>query len=339
MMFTKALVFTDLHFGKRNNDRQHNQDCTNFVKWAIEQGQDFGADAAIFMGDWHDNRYSLHVNTLNYSLQAMEKIAESFPKFYFIPGNHDLYYKEKREISSVSIARNITNVTIINDFLEDDGAVLCPWLVGDDWKRIPELAKRNHYMFGHFELPFFMMNAKVESPDHGQISHHHFSDLTGQAFSGHFHKRQTKDKMTYIGNCFPLDFSDDWDDDRGIMLLDWTNPPKFIAWPDAPKYRTIKLSELLENPGKFLDESVTARVSADLDITFEESLYVKQTLAAQFGSRKVDVLPFRNEVEAGEETTIVGGKTIEQIVIQGIRTLDLAKFDKEMLIDIFKSAE
>jgi hypothetical protein len=26
-LFKRAAVFTDIHFGKKNNDRQHNQDC------------------------------------------------------------------------------------------------------------------------------------------------------------------------------------------------------------------------------------------------------------------------------------------------------------------------
>ena len=34
-LFNKALCFTDIHFGLKNNSVQHNEDCLNFVDWAI----------------------------------------------------------------------------------------------------------------------------------------------------------------------------------------------------------------------------------------------------------------------------------------------------------------
>src|SRR5690606_28891898 len=190
----RAAVFGDIHFGKKNNDRQFNIDCENYVKWFIQQAKDFGVDCVIFLGDWHDNRHSIHVSTLNYSLSNLERLSTEFKDLpvYFITGNHDLYYKEKREISSVAIGRSLPNIHIINDITQIGNVTFCPWLVGDDWKQIPKLAKTSAYMFGHYELPTFMMNAMVEMPDHGGLNSTHFKDLKHMAFSGHFHKRQVK---------------------------------------------------------------------------------------------------------------------------------------------------
>ena len=39
---------------------------------------------------------------------------------------------------------------------------LVSWLVGDEWKKIPKI--KSKYMFGHFELPTFKLNAMVEMP-------------------------------------------------------------------------------------------------------------------------------------------------------------------------------
>jgi hypothetical protein len=55
----------------------------------------------------------------------------------------------------------------VNDWFQDGDVVIAPWLVGDDHKRIPKM--QGQYMFGHFELPHFKMNAMVEMPDHGEI--------------------------------------------------------------------------------------------------------------------------------------------------------------------------
>ena len=46
--FNKAACFTDIHFGMKNNARQHNIDCENFITWFIEQAKERGSETCIF---------------------------------------------------------------------------------------------------------------------------------------------------------------------------------------------------------------------------------------------------------------------------------------------------
>lgn len=338
-LFKRAACFTDIHFGKKNNDRQHNQDCESFVKWFIEQAKARDVDTIIFTGDWHDNRHSIHVSTLNYSLSNMERLAAEFENFYFIPGNHDLYYKEKREISSVSIGRSLKNMTIVNDFIHTGQVTFCPWLVGDDWKEIEKYAKKSKYIFGHFELPHFMMNAMVEMPDHGGLNVKHFDGLEGMAFSGHFHKRQARGKVCYLGNPFPHNFSDAWDDDRGMMILDWGKEPEFLIWPDAPQYRTLKMSEVLEDPYHYITDRTYARITTDLSVTYEEAQFIKDTLLAQFRCRKIDVTPGQKEEEEQDFNGEVTFQSVDQIVIEGLKNIDSLTIDKNLLMEIYRGLQ
>ncbi len=335
-LFKKAAVFTDIHFGKKNNDRQHNMDCEAFVKWFIEQAKAADVDTVVYCGDWHDNRHSIHVSTLNYSLSNMERLAEAFDNFYFIPGNHDLYYKEKREISSVSIGRNLGNITIINDFLEVGGVTFCPWLVGDEWKQIEKRAARSEYMFGHFELPHFLLNQMVEMPDHGGLNADHFAGVGEWAFSGHFHKRQARGKVCYLGNPFPHSFADAWDDERGMMILEWKQEPQFIAWPDAPQYKTLKLSEMLENPTEHLNDRTFARVTSDIKLSHEELQFIKETFQAQYAPRKLDVIPGAKQEEEQNFSEDVVFQSVDQIVIDGLTNLDGLTVDKYLLVEIYR---
>ena len=335
-LFKKAAVFTDIHFGKKNNDRQHNTDCENFVKWFIEEAKSRDVDTIIFTGDWHDNRHAIHVSTLNYSLSNMERLASAFDNFYFIPGNHDLYYKEKREITSAAIGRNLENVTIINDFLTVGGVTFCPWLIGDEWKDIPKYAAKSDYMFGHFELPHFMMNAMVEMPDHGGINASAFDNVKYWAFSGHFHKRQAKGKICYLGNPFPHNFADAWDDERGMMVLEWGQDPQFLKWPGAPKYRTLKMSDILESPDAFLDEQTYARITTDLNINFDEAQFIKDTLLAQYSPRKIDIMPGAKEQEDQKFEGNVIFQSVDQIVVEGLKGIDSITVDKNLLIEIYR---
>jgi hypothetical protein len=199
-LFRKAAIFTDIHYGAKSNSEQHNTDCLEFMKWAVKKAKQEGCETCLFLGDYHNNRASMNIRTMQYALHGLELLSQNFQQTFFIPGNHDLYYRDKRDIQSVEWARHLPNVEICNDWFSSGDVVIAPWLVGDDFKRIPKL--KGKYMFGHFELPGYLMNAMVEMPDHGEVRREDFTNFE-HVFTGHFHKRQTKKNITYIGNCFP----------------------------------------------------------------------------------------------------------------------------------------
>ena len=335
-LFKRAAVFTDLHLGKKNNDRQHNIDCEEYLKWFCKMAKERNVDCIINMGDLHDNRHSIHISTLNYSMSNMERLASTDLPVYMIVGNHDSYYRDKKEINSITIGRSIKNIIIVDDFLHQGNVTFCPWLTNNDWKQIPEYAKKSTYIFGHFELPHFLMNAMVEMPDNNTLNHNHFNDVKEWAFTGHFHKRQSKGKVCYIGNAFPHNFSDAWDDERGAMILEWGQPPEFLAWPDAPSYKTLTMSELLESPETYIDKRTTARITTDIDITFEEVDFIKDIFNNHFTPRKIDILSSRREEQTQDYIEDVDFQSVEQIVIEGLKNIDSISIDKNLLIEIFQ---
>ena len=109
-LFKKAALFTDIHFGLKSNSTLHNEDCLAFVKWATAKAKAEGCDTCLFLGDWHNNRSSLNIVTLSYSLRALEHMNDNFDRVFFIPGNHDLYYRDKRDIQSVEWAKHLPNI-------------------------------------------------------------------------------------------------------------------------------------------------------------------------------------------------------------------------------------
>lgn len=332
-LFDKVAVFTDIHFGRSGNDRQANQDNSDFITWFIEEAQKFGAKQMVFCGDWHNNRHNLHVSTMNYSLWNMERLNEAFEKVWFIPGNHDLFYRERRELSSVEFGRNLKNFQIISDRTTIGDVTFMPWLVEDEWKEISNI--KSKYIFGHFELPHFFMNGMTEMPDHGGLAEKHFVHQD-YVFSGHFHKRQARTKVVYIGNTFPFNFSDAWDDDRGAMFLEWGKEPAFKEWPDAPKYRTLRLSEMLESPRAFVPNKSYVRANIDLELNYEEANFIKDIMMLHYGARKVDLIPSSKDEENQEFDDDVAFKSIDQIVVDGLNSIQGVGIDKEMLIEIYK---
>ena len=167
-LFDKAAVFTDIHYGLKQNSHQHLKDCNNFVDWFITEAKLREAETCFFLGDWHHHRASINIATMNATIKDLKKLNDNFSKVYFITGNHDLYYREKRDLNSVEFARDLENFVMVDEHFCEDGVAIIPWLVGDEHKLLNKVDCK--YMFGHFELPYFKMNAMVEMPDHGGIT-------------------------------------------------------------------------------------------------------------------------------------------------------------------------
>ena len=337
-MFKKAAVFTDIHFGLKSNSRVHNDDCEEFVDWFIEQAQANGCETGIFCGDWHHNRNSLNLTTMDATIRSLEKLGSAFEQFFFFDGNHDLYYKDKRDINSTAFSKYIPGITFVDEITTIDDVTLVPWLVGDEWKQVSKI--KSKYIFGHFELPSFYMNALVKMPDHGDLRAEHFKHQE-YVFSGHLHKRQKQGAIHYIGNAFPHNYADTWDDDRGMMILDRENnkEPEYLNWPNCPKYRTVKLSQLLDNTDTLIKSKMYLRVELDLPVSYEESSFIKEEFINRYNCREITLIPQKQVEEISTNLDISSFVSVDQIVAGEISELDTDNYNKKMLLDIYDGLE
>ncbi len=333
-LFKKAAVFTDLHLGLKSNSQIHNQDCEDFIDWYIAEAKKSGCDTGIFLGDWHHNRNSLNITTMDYSLRALEKLGKAFDQFFFFPGNHDLYYKDKRDIHSAEFGKYIPGITIVHKPITLGNVTMCPWLVGDEWKHIGK--KGGKYIFGHFELPSFFMNAMVQMPDHGEIQLDQFSNYE-LGFSGHFHKRQVRQNMHYIGNAFPHNYADAWDDARGMMILEWDKEPEYLTWDAAPKFRTIKLSRLIDEADTLLTKNMHLRVTMDIDITYEEASFIKEKFIEDYSIRELTLIPEKKDAEISTAIDVQGFESVDQIVSNQLVNIQSEAYDTSVLLGIYNN--
>lgn len=338
-LFNKAIVFGDLHLGKKNNSSVFNNDCDKFIDWMINEAKMWGAETCIFLGDWHDNRRFLNVSTLNFSLNNLEKLSNNFEKIYFLLGNHDLYYRDKRELNSIEFGRNINNIHIIDEIMTINQCAFIPWLVGEEYKSVPKI--RCKYMFGHFELPHFLMNAMVEMPDKGELNHKQFKNQE-YVFTGHFHKRQNKKNVWYIGNAFPHDYNDVNDTERGIMFLEWDKKPMFKQWPEQPVYKSFNLSDIIKDPGNWLDDKTYAKIISDIELTQDEIQELKNTFYNSYGCRDISISSPSLEASEDHLDSSIEFQSVDQIVIEGLRSIkdtDTTNIDYKTLIEIYNNLD
>ena len=333
-LFKKAAIFTDLHLGMKSNSHTHNSDCERYLDWFIDLTKTEGCDMILFLGDFHHNRNSININTMDYSLRLLQKLDDLGLRVMFIPGNHDLYHKDKRTLSSVKYIDKFKNIELINEQLTEGDVAFVPWLIGDEYKSMKRI--RAKYVMGHFELPHFKMNAMVEMPDHGELQVDDFKGVD-YVFSGHFHKRQNKGNIHYIGNAFPHNYADAWDDDRGMMILEWGGQPEYHAWPNQPTFRTVKLSQLIDDADIIIKPKQHLRVSLDIDISYEEASFIKEKFISDYNIRELTLITERKEVEMNTNIDIQAFESVDQIVSNQIVNIDSDTYNKNKLLEIYNS--
>jgi hypothetical protein len=265
----------------------------------------------------------------------LEKLSAAFDRFYFIPGNHDLYYRDRRDIYSTEWARHLPNIQIVNDFFKDGDVIIAPWLVGDDHKKLAKMSAR--YMFGHFELPHFKMNAMVEMPDHGELKIENFSGIES-VYSGHFHLRQHKKNINYIGNCFPHNFADAGDEARGMMIKQWGSEDQYFTWPGQPLYRVMKLSQVIDSAATLLSPNMHVRVELDIDISYEEANFIKDTFIKDYNLREMALIPSkRNDIDVDLAPGEVKFESVDQIVTDQLTSIESEFYDPKLLLKIYQN--
>ena len=332
-MFKKLAVFTDIYFGLKTNSKIHNNDCEEFIDWYIEQAKKHNCETGMFCGDWHHNRNSLNLTTMDASIRSLEKLGKAFENFYFFPGNHDLYFKDKRDIHSVEFGKFIPGVTIVNEITTMGDVTMVPWMVGNEWKKVCKIKAK--YMFGHFELPHFLMNAMIEMPVAGELKATHFTNQE-YVFSGHFHKRQVKNNVHYIGNTMPHNYADVDDDERGMMILEWGKEPTYLNWWNCPRYKNIKLSELLDKTKEIMKPKMHLRVTLDVDISYEEASFIKENFMKEYHCREIILIPSKKEEEIQTDLDVTKFESVDQIVSKEIEAIDSDNYDKQVLLSIYR---
>lgn len=333
-LFENAICFTDLHVGLRHNSAEHNNDCVEFIEWLIEQGKQKNCDTCIFLGDFHHHRSNINILSLNYSMKILKMLNNAFKKTYILIGNHDLFYREKRDIHSMVHGSEFSNIELVDNIKIQGNVALIPWLVNDEWKKVSSI--KSKYIFGHLELPGFKMNAMVEMPDHGELNDKHFINQS-YVFSGHFHKRQNKGKVVYLGNPFGHNYSDAWDFDRGCMYLKWDSEPEFINFEAGPRFININLSKLLKSPELYLKPKTYLQVQLDVDITYEEAAFLRETFLTQYNVREFKLIKNQEVSENTENSPDIIFKSVDQLVQESLSNIESDSFNTKTIIDIYNN--
>lgn len=346
----KSANLTDIHFGRKNNSDIHNRDCLNHIEWFCENvKKDKSIDHIVFMGDWYENRSAINVSTLNWSYTAAKKLNDLNMPIFFIIGNHDLYHRHSRDVHSVNPFQEFSNFRIIDKpqvikEIGNGGAFITPYLFHKEYDNLKEYLKYETW-WGHFEFKgFILTGATVRMPTGPDMN-----DFMGpkHIFSGHFHKRQQQNNIVYIGNTFPMDFSDANDIERGMMIYDHTtNKIEFRNWANCPKYFKYYASEMIE---KDISIPINSYVKCFIDVplSYEELMVLRETYTEKYnlreliieetGSKNESLSDTNSDIESIETELNDEFNNIDDLIINLLNNIENTQLDNNLLIEIYKT--
>lgn len=222
---SKVILITDQHFGGRGDNPFFLDFFEKFYKdvfFPVLQKEKI--DTVIILGDTFDRRK--YVNYYTYSRSKtmfFDKLKELNIKVHMLIGNHCTFFKNTNDVNSPDLLlREYKNITTysspITIDIEGRLILMLPWICSGNYEESMEAidASPADVCFGHLELEGYQMFK-------GQENHEGFDPKLFKKFdlvcSGHFHHRQTKGNITYLGNPYQM-FWNDYDDPRGFHIFD-----------------------------------------------------------------------------------------------------------------------
>jgi len=238
----KALLFADLHLGVHQNSPRWHQLAFEWAEWAVKIAKQEQVDSVICLGDYFHDRDQIDVSTLD----VARKILNIFSDFrvYLITGNHDLYFKEKNDVTSLHIFEGYPYVNVINN--------VTPFKCGDKqinmvpWSDAPN---PEHYqtdvvlVHGEFKT-FKMQNNKFAE---NGLDIEQFKNEQKLILAGHFHisdiRNGGKLKAGYLGNPFQHNFGD-INNNKFIYVIDFEQMKlKSFENEFSPRHEIIRYSK------------------------------------------------------------------------------------------------
>ena len=148
----------------------------------------------------------------------------------------------------------------------------------------------------------------------------------------------TKKNITYIGNAFPHNYADAGDDDRGLTILEWGRDPVYYAWPNQPRYRVLGLANIIDHAATVLSPGMHVRVQLDIEISYEEANFIKETYIRDYNLREMALIPNKNSlVDIDMAPGEIKFESVDQIVTDQITNIESEFYDSKLLLKIYQT--
>jgi len=112
----------------------------------------------------------------------------------------------------------------------------------------------------------------------------------------------------------------------------------YHAWPDQPRYRVLGLANIIDNAAGLLAPRMHVRVNLDIEISYEEANFIKETYIRDYGLREMALIPNKNSsVDTDMAPGEIKFESVDQIVTDQITNIESEFYDNKLLLKIYQN--
>jgi len=225
----KIAILNDTHFGARGDSQIF---CDYFFKFFDDVFFPYCVenkiDTILHLGDFLDRRKFVNFNTLSQvRTKILDRLDELDMEIHCLLGNHDTFYKNTNDLNSLREVFNnyprfhiYENPTTIQ--LGGCNFGIVPWINNENKDESLDFIKTCNapIICGHFEMNGYQVLRGV-SHQNGGLDDSLFKRYE-MVLSGHFHCKQTKNNVHYLGTQYQITFGD-INEDKGFHVFDTEN--------------------------------------------------------------------------------------------------------------------
>jgi len=226
-MSSKVIILGDTHFGIKKFSLEFlDNQLELFNSQIFPYMQENNIKEIYQLGDLFDNRTTAEVGWLeSVKSKFFETLKEKDIVLYTLLGNHDIYFRESREISLIETFSELypNNFKIFKERtsinLLGRETYIVPWITKNESLEYNEI-KDKEIILGHFEIRDFSM-VKGHVDKSSKLTKNFFKTDTkvDRVFSGHYHLKNTDSDIKYLGTPFQLTFADH-KEEKGFYVWD-----------------------------------------------------------------------------------------------------------------------
>lgn len=335
----KILITSDLHIHPHKQSMKRLQDCLDVLRWALETAKSLGINHVLFLGDLFHDRQKIQV----FAYQKAFEILRDFPSLdiNLLLGNHDLWYYERWDVSSVAPLGAMRHVRVIDrpstitvaglpiDFLpftHNPVAVLSD-----------HFPKKSPVLCGHIAVDGAVLN-KVYGT-RAEVAVEHDADMVRvgvdlfsgwkRVFLGHYHGEQRLNHVEYVGSPLQLSFNEAHQTKHLVILDAETLETEYVENTFSPRHLIINAADISKHDLKdnFVDVCVDTADTVDI-VDFRNEVLAKHKPASlEFREKKKLVEEVRPEIF--EKFDLASGDVLDRyLAVEEVGHLDKGRLLK-----------
>lgn len=236
----KIIITGDLH-AKEGVYLNVCLDYLDFVKkYAIENN----IDTIVFVGDILEKASKLRYETFTPLFKKYRELSKDL-KLYFILGNHDIFSLYDNS-SLLETFEDFGTVISSPETINFDGVDINLVPYTNDEMYVPTVGA--DYLFTHLDIATFDLgNNTIATQEMFKCFNPDIFSNYKKVYTGHYHKRQEKGNIKYVGSPYQLTFSDVGQLEKGFDILDTgTGKNTFVKYTGAPNFVVYEYNDLVD---------------------------------------------------------------------------------------------